>query len=280
MNDCTIVINTCDAYEDVWELFFKALEEHWPDCKYPIVMNTEKKKCSYPNVITHNIKTSIDKDHWGMRLKQTLSSISSKYVIMLYDDFILEAPVNKKRITNCINWLDNNPEIAVFYFNNNPDCNIIDKRFDGFKQISARADYKLNSAPAIWRKDKLFNYTENNDTPWAWEYFGSFRTYGVSDLFYCTDKNKEDIYLYNYSMGGAIYRGKWVENVVTPLIKKYNLKININIRGIADISSPKIKRSLAWKVNFFFLGFKMIKFGVFIFLFRIFNKKLGFMRNG
>lgn len=74
-------------------------------------------------------------------------------------------------------------------------------------------------------------------------------------------------------MGGAIYRGKWVGKIVLPLIKKYNLQIDINKRGLADGIQQNNKRSLLWKIEFFLLGFKMIRFGVFLYAYRILKKK-------
>lgn len=276
MKDCTIIINTCDAYADVWELFFCAFEEYWPNCKYSIILNTEEKKFIHNTVQTHNIVASHQPDMWGKRLKQTLEDILSQYVIMLYDDFILEGFVDQTQIEKCLEWLNDNPEIAVFYFINNPGNNIDDNRFDHFELLPQRADYKLNSAPAVWRRDKLLNYTEENDTPWAWEFFGSYRAYSKQDLFYCVKKEYETIYPYNYSMGGAIYRGKWVGKVVLPLIQRYRLNIDVAERGLADGLNQNNKRTLLWKIQFFILGFRMIGIGAFVYLYRIIKKKAGF----
>lgn len=276
MTDNIIVINTCDAYEDVWELFFSAFQEHWPECKYKIVLNTENKKfvLTAIDVRTHNFDSPNGRDMWGLRLKQTLSECESKYVVMLYDDFVLEGAVDQEKIVNCTRWLDENPDVAVFYFiNNSSNKNVDDHRFDNFELMPKKGDYKLNSAPAIWRREKLLEFIDDHDNPWAWEFFGSYRTYHRTDLFYCVKKEHENIYPYNYAMGGAIYRGKWVGNIVAPLISKYNLRIDTNKRGLADGAKQENKRTLLWKIKFFLLGFKMIKFGIFLYIYRILKKK-------
>jgi len=277
MTETIIVINTCDEYEDVWELFFCAFREYWPECIYKLVLNTESKRkiTNNTDVCIHNCESPDGKDKWGLRLKQTLNACDSKYVLMLYDDFILEGPVDKEKIANCIKFLNGNLNIAVFYFYNIPvNKNINDNRFENYELIPKKGDYKLNSAPAIWRREKLLEFIGDNDTPWAWEFFGSYRTYNCSDLFYCAKKEHEDIYPYNYSMGGAIYRGKWVGKIVLPLIKKYNLQIDINKRGMTDDLQQKNKRTLRWKVEFFLLGFKMINLGILLYLYRIAKIKL------
>ena len=102
MNKCTIVINTCDAYSDVRELFFKAFEQYWSGCEYEVVLNTESLKCNSSNVITHNFNETSTLNNWGKRFKQTLEDIDSEFVIMLYDDFILEGNVNQNKIKQCM----------------------------------------------------------------------------------------------------------------------------------------------------------------------------------
>ncbi|MBV5347316.1 hypothetical protein JZU46_03750 [bacterium] len=278
MTENIIVVNTCDAYEDVWELFFCALHEHWPECKYKIIVNTETKQKTIGNINVqiHNFYSPTGVDQWGLRLKQTLIACDSKYVLMLYDDFVLEGPVEQIKIDNCTKWLDNNSDIAVFYFNNNPvNENTYDGRFENFELIPKKGDYKLNSAPALWRREKLLEFIEDSDNPWAWELFGSYRTYKSDDLFYCVKKDHEDIYPYNYAMGGAIYRGKWVGKVVLPLISKYNLAIDIDKRGLADGAQQENRRSFLWKMQFILLGYRMIGFGVFLYIYRILRKKFG-----
>lgn len=277
MKDIVIVLNTCDAYEDVWELFFCAFNEYWPKCGYEIVLNTEIKQNPLPgeNVRIHNFYSPTQKDMWGLRLRQTLRTCKSKYVLMLYDDFILEGPVDQEKITDCLKALEENPEVTAFYFTNIPiNENIQDNRFADFDRMPQKGDYKLNSAPAIWRREKLLGFLEDNDNPWAWEFFGSCRTYDKSDLFYCVTKSGETIYPYNYAKGGAIYRGKWVGQIVVPLVKKYNLKLDLGLRGLSPELPSSSKRSLTWKVNFLLLGFKMIGFSALLPIFRVIGKKL------
>jgi hypothetical protein len=277
MVENTVIVNSCDSYEDVWDLFFCAFREYWPDCKYPIVLNTESRQRVIKglNVRIHNLESMSDRDMWGKRLRQAIASCESKYVVMLYDDFILEGRVSDGKISSCLRWLDENPHVAVFYFSNIPvNANVDDGRFDGFELMPRTGDYKLNSAPSMWRRERLLAFIEDNDNPWAWEYFGSYRTYKSTDQFYCAKRGREDIYPYNYAMGGAIYRGKWVGKVVLPLIAKYGLNVDVNARGLADGIQQKNKRALSWKIRFFLLGFRMIGFGVFVFLFRILKSKI------
>ncbi len=274
--DCTIIINSCDNYEDVWLPFFSAFKDMWPDCDCKIILNTEHKNFSFEGlqIVTLNLSPAEGKKPWGWRLRRALSLVDTEFVIALFDDFILEAPVNKKKLFRCIQEMKNNNKISVFYFNNIPGNNSVEPKYDGFELIGKRNDYRLNSAPAVWQTRELLNFTGELDSPWAWEFFGSARTYSGDNEFYCAQIAKEDTFVYNYKMGGAIRRGKWVSSVITPALKKYNLSLDLTLRGIASESLSDGKYSLKWKVDFFLLGFKVIGFAAFIFLYRVLVKKL------
>jgi len=274
--NCTIIVNSCDSYEDVWLPFFHALNDMWPVCSCKIILNTEHKSFKFDglDIVTLNLAPIDGNKPWGWRLRKALSLVDTEFVVSLFDDFILEVPVNLDKLARCIRDMKANPDITAFYFNNIPGPNERDELHDGFELTGKRNDYRLNSAPGVWRTKELVKLTGEHDSPWAWEFFGSARTYGGNNRFYCAQIGKEDTFVYNYAMGGAIRRGKWVLNVIAPAIKKYNLSLNLEKRGIASESLSDGKYSLKWKVDFFLLGFKMIGFKAFIFLYRVLVKKL------
>ncbi len=277
MHNVAIVVHSCDAYSDVWELFFTALSDQWPSCDLDIFLNTEKKTFKFNGLKLNEINACArigNEKPWGGRLIDTLNGIHHEFIISLFDDFVLEKSVNIKKIQSCLNHMKMNPDIAVFYFNNIVGKNTDDLLFSEFELIGQRNDYKLNSGPALWRRKKMIQFTNEIDNPWAWELFGSARTYHTTDRFYCAQIKCENTFVYNYAHGGAIRRGKWVQSVVQPLIQKYKIQLDLNLRGIASESLDQGKYSLMWKIEFFILGFRMIGLKAFIFIYRIFKKKI------
>lgn len=275
-SDCTVIINSCDNYEDVWLPFFSAFKDMWSDCDCKIILNTEHKNFSFEGlqIVSLNLSPEESKNPWGWRLRRALSLVDTEFVIALFDDFILEAPVNTQKLAKCIQEMKDNTEISVFYFSNIPGANSTAPEHEDFELIGKRNDYRLNSAPALWKTQKLLEFTGELDSPWAWEFFGSARTYGDSGEFYCAQLDKENTFVYNYTLGGAIRRGKWVPSVIIPAVKKYNLSLDLERRGIASESLSDGKYSLKWKAEFFLLGFKMVGLSAFIFLYRVLAKKL------
>lgn len=267
-DSCVLLVQSCDAYEDVWEMFFSALLEYWKDCKVDIILNTETKTVVFNglNINKNNYCKYKQYSSWGERLLDVLGRIEKKYVITLFDDFILEGKVNENKIVECLRYMEENKTIGAFYFNNIPGNT--KESYEDFIQLDKTADYKVNSCPAIWRKSVLQSVTGSMDSPWAWEFFGSVRAYGNEYEYYCAKLGAEDTFIYQYQLGGAIRRGKWVKAVVSPAIKKYNLSLDPTIRGYASNSLSEGKYSFKWKVDFVLLGVRMVGVKAFIPLFR------------
>lgn len=263
-NDLTVVVNTCDAYHDVLGIFFHAWQDCWPDCPYPVVINTESRAYSHPARV-HHYSTPTGTDDWGARLRATLSTIQSEFVMMLYDDFILDAPVSNERVQQALSLMQSQPSTAVTYLIDTAAPLSLNDTDDVFIPIKDRVDYRLNSAPGIWRRQALMEYTRAGDTPWAWEVFGTYRTWGDGRVFYSLNPKQADIYPYNYNKGGAIYRGKWVREVIDRVVQKYPLNIDWTLRGFSSDTVFE-KRSLMWKLRFMQTGFRMVGFKSFNFV--------------
>jgi len=275
-DNCTVVINSCDSYGDLWRPFFMLLKDQWNPCPYKIVLNTESKTFSLPglDIRAFSLQDPNAEDSWGRRLRETLKRVDTEFVIMLFDDFMLESPVDQAKIDRCIDWMKKNERIAVFYFSNIPGTNIDDCAYPDFERLPKVKEYKLNSAPALWRRERLISFTGPSDTPWAWEFFGSARTYRTDEEFYCARIGKEDVFSYRYDLGGAIHRGKWVYSVIKPVIDRYAIDLDLSIRGVEDETLAAYPHSLKWKVGFLLTGFRMVGLDAFKFIFLSMKRKL------
>ena len=174
---------------------------------------------------------------------------------MLFDDFCLEKRVNQRAISACVEKLKKYNTVDVFYLINIfPE--LIDESKKAFIEVPAGKDYRLNSAPGVWRKSSLMYYTGKKDTPWAWEYFGTIRIENIKNRHFFTLNGKADIYPYDYKIGGAIHRGRWVETVIRPIDEKYGLNIDFSKRGFAVETEDRNSR--IWIIKFTWTGIKMV----------------------
>ena len=253
-NNFAIVVNTCDDYCDVWELFIRSMEEFFPKCGAPIYFNTESINV-LPFKTSLNVRFVNNIGPWGERIKSCLQQIKEEFVLNLFDDYLLDDFIDIEKLKNAKELLSSNECLSAVYLNAISLNYHLDLPNAGFREIRNFTEYRVNSAPAIWRKNDLISLTHNDDTPWSWEIFGTYRSFNSKRCFLSPSSVQNNIITYDYQNGGAIYRGKWVRSEVDEKIRKYHIKLDLAKRGIAS-SQDREKRSLYWKLNFLFTGFK------------------------
>ncbi len=261
----SILINSCDNYQDVVHLNLCAFEEYWSNCFYPIYINTET--TNYDSNIFNIISLNSGFANWGKRFIDSLNTIKTDFVLVIYDDYILEKQVNENELNKIIDKMIVNNNISCFYLKHTEFSVEFDSEHDLYF-VKNSNNFLINSGPALWRRKDLLTLLDEKDDPWAWEFFAKYRKSAKKLKLCSVPDSSKNIYEYNHTKGGAVYRGKWVEEVVVPKIEKYNLYINIEERGKINLSDSE-PRSIFWKVNFFTTGFKMVgfkSFNLFIYL--------------
>lgn len=244
--DCSVLVCSCDKYNDTWDIFFKCLEQNW-NCPYELYLNTESFDYKYSGNLSINVLKTGHKE-WGKRLKTALKTIDTEYVIFLLDDFFLTEKVDVTKLNHCIDWMNNNPKISVFSFYRTKTNNIKSTKYPGFEKRPKKCEYKLNCQAAIWRRKKLISYIRNHENPWDWELLGSVRASRYKEEFYSIMESEKSPFVYNAIYGGGVHRGKWVKEVMIPLTQKYNIDVDFSIRGFNEEN----KQTMSSKKNKFY----------------------------
>lgn len=81
-NTCSLLIDSCDIYSYMWDVFFELLKKYWGTCPYKIYLNTETKKYKYDG-FDITVINSGNQRTWSERLKYALGKIDSDYVLMM-----------------------------------------------------------------------------------------------------------------------------------------------------------------------------------------------------
>ncbi len=266
ISDVTILVNSSDTYSDVMPLFHKAFDEYWPNNKWKLEINYES------NPILGYSEHEKKNTTWGKRYLDILKKIDTEFVLVLFDDFILESEVIQEKILSALDVLKQDPNGCVFYLNAASIREHHDDPDEDYRLLIEHSNYKVNSVPSIWRRKNLIKFTSNLDSPWSWEVFGTVRTWDSGLNFYSMSSQSNNLFSYDFSRGGAIYRGKWVRSVVEDKLSKYDLDLDINDRGFVT-KTETVKRPLSWKINFLFIGFKSLKMKMFKFLIKELREK-------
>jgi hypothetical protein len=280
-NNITFLVNSCDSYEDLWKPFFLSLKKYWIEFDYPIVLNTETKKFTFNSFDIVCNGSSHAK--WGGRFLDNLKKIKTEYVIIFFDDYLINKYVDVLRIRSCFAVLEQNSDASVCYLvditkhqgvdlqtNKQSGAETIQSQYSDFQLIPRSLNYRLNSAPAIWRVADLIKFTNVDDTPWVWEFFGSARTYKTKKKFFCISKDKCDIvsYVNDRGMGGAIHRGEWLISAIKFIEENLGLQVKDKTLRPIKFSAENQPHSFRWKIKFLIDGFRAVGFDALIFVYR------------
>lgn len=245
----TILINSCDKYEDLWVPFFTLFKKYWDPHGIRIILNTESLNFSFEGLSIECIHPANSNDSYGARMIHVLSKITTPYVIPLLDDFFLRKKVDQELIECIIHWMEKDRHIV--YFNcdcTNTFCDSGIDEYPGFRRIPSGNEYTLNMQAAIWRTKKLLHYWRPDVSPWEWEmYTNLIAARNKKDKFYCAIESKHAFCDYGYSFDGmGVFRGKWVKNDIIPLFEKEGIQLDYSKRGFyisttEEKTPPKIE---------------------------------------
>ena len=86
-NSCAVLVHSCDKYSEAWELFFSLFFRAWKECPFQVYLSTE-----YNSFDNYKVKTiNTGEGSWTRRLHKAVDSIDSQYIIILLEDFFLQA---------------------------------------------------------------------------------------------------------------------------------------------------------------------------------------------
>lgn len=240
MDDFTILVNTCDKYEDAWEPFFKLFKINWPQSEnYKIVLNTENKdyKCDFLDVTTLRTGNDIA---WSKRLKTALESIETEYVLFFLEDFFLRSPVNQEMFEEALDLIKSDEEIGYIGLKYSPERVFKRKNFTPKDRFFSR-DYlatksRITAMSVLWRRKWLIELIDEKEDPWDFERNASVRSrqysYKVLEINNLNGVcppvfDFEDKVKYGY----GITQGQWLPRN-KDLFKKYGIKVNFDGLGI------------------------------------------------
>ena len=231
-NKVTILVNSCDNYEDAWEPFFKLLKIQWPgiEKKHKLVLNTETKvyDCSFlpvKTVCTGNCA-------WSLRLKKALESIDTELVLFMLEDFFLMSAVDEKRFENALKILETDKSIGAINFD--PDykkvrtAELIKRYYNkefAYLQV-------MNAQCCLWRKSFLLNLINKSESAWEFEDKGNLRVKYYKERILFRDVYSSPVFDYHayLTFGYGISRRAWLPKN-KELFEKYGIEVDFDKLG-------------------------------------------------
>ncbi len=214
---------TCEAYRDTWRPFFELLRRFWPDCKYPVSVVTDW--CWNRQDAPSDVQVLRYEDDWCGNLVQFANDYPSDPILMLLDDFWINAPVNTELIQRGLEQMEKTKSGCVrLYPCPGPDEEYGDPHFG---IVSPGARYRISTQAALWRPSYLRQIAEQYKTPWEFELDGSAFSDSLPDPVLAF---RRDIHPWPVSYYGAVRHGQWAP-AVKPFMESMGIDVDWNRRS-------------------------------------------------
>lgn len=211
----SILVMSCDAFEDVWQPFFILFDKYWKDCPYPKYFCTDIKPVNQlgftPITVGQNLA-------WSYRLKKALEQIDTQYVLFLQDDFFLMKPADTARINKYLEIIKKEHAGLLRIFPTPPPTTSF-KNYEDIGLVEKNTPYRVSCQAAIWDKEVLLELINDTENIWAFEIEGSKRANEIAKPFLSVYEDEMGVpleagnYAYTYFCT-AVLKGKWMRGAV------------------------------------------------------------------
>lgn len=253
----SILINTCDKFEDCWDPFFKLWSLYWSDCKGKIYLNTEFKDFRHEGLDVHAIKGCIGKPFkgkyatWSQCLKWALDFIDTEIVLYMQEDYFLKAKVDNAVVENYVKLMEGHKDIQCIHLTDQSVHAEKPSEFENLDEVALKQRYRVSCQAALWRKEELYRLIREYENAWEFEEFGSQRSSIIGSRYLCVSHDyvrldKYEIIPYIFT---GIVQGRWMEQT-KPLFEKHGIVMDWNRRGfLRDAPRKPIKKRIIYRWN-------------------------------
>lgn len=205
-----IAVFTCDLYADAVPAFHYLWYKHWPDCPYPLVYCTNRKKLDVDAPVVYIKGKDIDFS-WRFRKFVGKHFDDELMLLMMADYFVRSLDVEYVEAARRLCQLDSVRHIRLRAMPE-PAHKF---RAKGFGAIAKGSRYSLSLQPGIWETRVLYDLARDDESAHLMEMRGSGRTKDVDGLLLSVQRKKHPaIGHLNYYRKGKPDGVKWVrENV-------------------------------------------------------------------
>jgi hypothetical protein len=200
----SLLVHTCDHYNQFWPGMFYTLDFYWNYDKIPVYFANEEKLMSdmifnckgleyRPNPKIKQILTgkSVDKNGFSTRFIQAVSEIPSKYILYIQEDMWLRRSIDINIFEQLIDFMEKNNADSIrihsklFYYDYmlEPTDNFINGKVI-FKNVGGHV---LSHNATIWRKDYILKHQMPNEDAWVNEVEGTKRMLSENENNYHYD---------------------------------------------------------------------------------------------
>lgn len=213
---------------------------------FPVLLNTESKSWSHPNLPLSASRVAKDEVHrltWSECLIRAIDQIQTPLLLYFQEDYFIDRFVRSDVIDQAINLMIENPEIGHIALTKHASHGPYGASdWPGFSVIGQKARYRIATQAGLWRPSVLKSYLHPRENGWMFEILGTRRAHRRKDLFLIAD--------FSAQQGGpaidyihtGIIKGHW-HPAMPELFARHDISINTSLRGLYVQPDP-IRRKM------------------------------------
>lgn len=272
LTDVTLLVSSCDKYEDTWHPFFELLHIYGNGLSCPVVLNTESKH--YVNEhFDIRVINSPGKTTWSRRMANVLSQIDTEFVLLTLDDYFLKDYFDVERFDKVLNYMRTHTDVGLVdisprWAESPADVqnNLLNNDIRDDFYVREKDEWNITLVPGVWRKDFFLNLLREHEDVWMFEYYSGIRAKktGMKVVRFVT--RMPTIYEYDFRVwtGIGITCGQWLPKNAE-FFEQHGIKVDFSNLGILNVTSSEeikamhkrsfssvlngIKRRMYWRLT-------------------------------
>lgn len=213
-NDVSLLVVSCDAYQDLWHPYFHCLFKYWPDCPYPIFLGSNS--LAYPDSRIKSIQIGPDLDY-SSNLLAMLDRIETPWLILWIEDLLLTSPINTARLLNLIA-IAQSHHVGYLKLAAVTPWAFTDDKTQEMGPVPKGIKYRATIGLALWNKNVLIRLLRSGESAWEFERNASTRSNSFVESFYCLSANVSSNPPIQYV--NAVRKGRWILGTLSFLTKE------------------------------------------------------------
>ena len=212
-NRLSIYVSSPDSYSDVLEVYLKCFKKYWSDCPYEFILTTNSRNYEGATCICNNKPG----DTWIERTIAAYSHITSKYILMMCDDILINGKIDNEKIESILDYMDQNDIKFCRLKPVKQGEKILE--FPFLNRVSKQMPYAVNLQIGIFRMD-YFKQVIGDGTLSAWDIENKLNT----EASIAEDCISSDVISANSIVIPFIHgvdKGKWYRKAISFIKKEF-----------------------------------------------------------
>lgn len=238
----SMLVCSCDLYEDVWEPYFRLIHKNWPEHPEKCFLMTEEKKynCGFMNVKT---VCSGKEKVWSKRLQQALDIIDSEYVLFSLEDYFVHGKVNQEAFVDAVKQMDAHPKWGGVWFHPIRKGVVYPDEYErevAYRKAKLFRTGRTNMMIILYRKSYLQKLLVTNEDAWSFESNSNIRSMvaGADIIHYRINDSAPVFKYYNKFIDGVgITQRKWLDKTHEIFEMNGIMDVDYSRLGVLDSST-------------------------------------------